>query len=99
VKSDSPTVENWLFKYDSARNKEQIWIDAVVVQIADGKVSNVRHAPHPPGNPRNVGKCGVEGQVIPTSIAGSQCATASPAIALGLQSTRPVGQPGLGSNN
>jgi hypothetical protein len=45
VKSDSPTVENWLFKYDSARNKEQIWIDAVVVQIADGKVSNVRHAP------------------------------------------------------
>lgn len=45
MKSDSPTVENWLYKYDCARNEEQIWIDGVVVQIAAGKVTNVMRAP------------------------------------------------------
>jgi len=44
-KSDSATVENWLYRYDAAHNEEQIWIDAVVVQITDGTVSKVMPLP------------------------------------------------------
>ena len=44
-KSDSATVENWLYRYDAAHNEEQIWIDVVVVQITDGTVSKVMPLP------------------------------------------------------
>ena len=44
-KSDSPMVENWLYRYDAAHNEEQIWIDTVIVQITDGTVSKVTPVP------------------------------------------------------
>jgi hypothetical protein len=44
-KSDSPTVENWLYNYDAGHDKEQIWIDATIIQITDGVVSSVRPGP------------------------------------------------------
>jgi len=44
-KSDSATVENWLYRYDAAHNEDQIWVDAVVVQMTDGTVSKVTPLP------------------------------------------------------
>lgn len=45
VKSDSPTVENWFYKYDAGHDKEQMWIDAIIIQITNGVVSSVRPGP------------------------------------------------------
>ena len=45
IKSDSSTVENWLYKYDAGHDKEQMWIDAIIIQITDGVVSSVRLGP------------------------------------------------------
>ena len=45
IKSDSPTVENWLYKYDAGHDKKQMWIDSIIIQITNGTVSSVRSGP------------------------------------------------------
>jgi len=43
-RSDSGTIENWLYHCDAAYNEEQIWILTITVQIVTREVSEIKRA-------------------------------------------------------